>query len=343
MDKSTLEIMLAKANNSIADPSRLTERNTNGYEQGRFTLFHSAMSFCSQKVRATLVQKGAAFKSCDMVIIGNRMASSGKLIPAENYHPDYVRLRLIGGKLLSTDLAANYTGVSSVSTQGFDACAVPTLVDLFTGEVIVDSLRICLHVDRTVSNSPSLVPNDPLLLAQMKAQLDAVDNTPHPALLYGFHPEDDRRPQILQELMLSVYDDKVEALQGLAADNSADHELVAAYHAKIKKEKGGKNVSRDPSFQHAARSRAREIIVQLDRDLQANGAEWLCGTTVTLADLFWGVSLVRLEYLGLGSLWDDLPTVRTYFSNVAELPSIQQEAIESTLMSMPPSKHLRSA
>jgi hypothetical protein len=46
----------------------------------------------------------------------------------ENYHPDYIRLRLRGGQ--GREMVSGYTGRSAVQSEGFDPAVVPTLVDL---------------------------------------------------------------------------------------------------------------------------------------------------------------------------------------------------------------------
>ncbi|MDX0499435.1 glutathione S-transferase [Sinorhizobium medicae] len=340
MDRSKLEEMIELAQKGILENSRVgTIRNPDGEKKGRFVLFHAAMSFCSQKVRATLAQRGAAFESNEMLILARRLPA-GALIPAENYSPDYVRLRLQGREAMKVRLVEAYSGISSVSNSGLDPCAVPTLVDLDAAEVVVDSLRICIHIDAVLPGSNRLVPANPVQLQNVQRQLNAVDLTPHPGLLYGFHPEDDRRPQAIKQAMSSVYEEKLEALTSLIKANEGDGELVAAYQAKIAKETGGRDVRCDPGFQNTLRAATRNILLELDKDLRQNQYAWLCAPHLTLADLFWAVSLVRLKYLGLAKLWSDLPTIDAYLERLLELPSVQSEVLASTISSMPRSDFL---
>ncbi|MYG26997.1 MAG: glutathione S-transferase, partial [Boseongicola sp. SB0677_bin_26] len=73
------------ANSPLTDP----ERNRQvGSGSSRFELYHFALSICSHKVRTCLFEKGAAFMSHDIGILPPML---------ENYHPDYVRLRMQGG------------------------------------------------------------------------------------------------------------------------------------------------------------------------------------------------------------------------------------------------------
>ncbi|MDX1039052.1 hypothetical protein GOL69_17400 [Sinorhizobium medicae] len=78
----------------------------------------------------------------------------------------------------------------------------------------------------------------------------------------------------------------------------------------------------------------------LTRTCAQNQYAWLCAPHLTLADLFWAVSLVRLKYLGLAKLWSDLPTIDAYLERLLELPSVQSEVLASTISSMPRSDYL---
>ncbi|MBB3659458.1 2,5-dichlorohydroquinone reductive dechlorinase [Rhizobium sp. BK650] len=342
MDHIRLNSLVSSARACIADSKRAgVMRFSRGTEKGRFLLFHAAMSFCSQKVRATLLQRGVAYESNEMLILASR-DRDGNLVAAENYSAEYVRLRRSGQVSSVRGLADGYSGMSSVSLCGLDACAVPTLVDLDTGEVIVDSLRICVHIDSAVGGSDPLIPIADQDRQRVFRQLEAVDATPHPGLLYGFHPHRDRRPQVLRDAMKTVYDEKLKTLAALAARHSADPEVVEAYHAKISKESAGRAVQHDVVFQEAIRKATRERLAQLNLDLQQSTTDWLCSNSLSLADIFWAVSLVRLRYLGLAVLWEDLPLVEPYYRMVTSLHSIREEVINATIASMPPSAYLSS-
>lgn len=340
MEDAQLNSLVAKARACITDNTRAgVPRRPDGGENGRFVLFHAAMSFCSQKVRATLSQRGAGYESNEMLILASR-DQEGNLIAAENYGPDYVRLRRFGQARGGGVLADSYSGLSSVSSCGLDACAVPTLVDLKTGEVIVDSLRICIHIDSAVRGPGTLMPTGEAERQDVLRQLEAVDLTPHPGLLYGFHPDEDRRPPLIMEGMKSVYDEKIETLNALISRNSDDSVLIEAYHAKISKESGGRALQHDAAFQQAIRNSTRDRLVQLNLDLQRSRTDWLCTDVLSLADIFWAVSLVRMRYLGLAVLWEDMPLIEAYYQMVTSLESVRGEVIAATIASMPPSAYL---
>jgi glutathione S-transferase len=334
--RASLIEMTAAARAAIADPTRITIAGSRA--EPRFELFHAASSLCSQKVRAVMHEKALSYRSNDMLILGT-MASKG-LVPAEHYSPAYIRLRLVAARELNREFVSGYSGRTSVETEGFDPCVVPLLVDHEAGRVIADSQRICVYLDG-VSRAPiQLIPDAPDARAEVMRQVSIVDRIPNGALLYGFHPDADLRPEALKASMQTVYDHKVMALERLAADNAGDPELVAAYRAKIVKESGGKTVCRDPAFQRAARQKTGQLLSDLERDLAAGSFARTNGHAFSVADVLWGVNLVRLNYLGLASMWGALPRVTHYFDVLARRPSLCKEAIRASLDSLPHSHYM---
>ena len=336
--QQNFESLVDAANNELTDPAR--NRLVGGVEGGtaRFELYHAGLSVCSQKVRAVLAEKDLAYRSHEMVILNSKGIYSGGLTPAENYRPGYVRLRMHGGRALGRSYADKHSGRSSVESEGFDPCVVPTLVDHERSVVVVDSIRICQHLDKEVEGGTSLVHDDEAGAQAVMHQVAIVDRTPQPAVLYGFHPDDDQRPDFIKHVMSDVYDLKVEALDILIRENSDDAALVAAYQSKIAKEQAGKNLAHDNDFQRAIRVEVKQIIDNLDRQLEATGGPWVCGAEFSLADVVWGVSLYRLHWLGLAYLWKDLPRVQGYTDRIYHRPSIREEVINYP-SPMPPSPH----
>jgi len=304
----------------------------------RFEVFHAGLSICSQKVRAVLAEKNISYTSHEMVIVASKGLFSEDFRPAENYRPGYVRLRMYGGESLGKGYATKHTGSSSVDTEGFDPCVVPMLVDHREGKVIVDSKRICAVLDKAVKGPLQLVPEDPQSRAAVEAQVDIVDRTPHPAILYGFHPDDDRRPDFIKGVMSDVHDVKCTALQELIDRNSDDTALVAAYNSKISKEQAGQALAFDPERQRAVRKTMQGIIDELDVQLGENADPWVCGHDFTLADIVWAISLYRIHWLGLALLWTDKPRVADYAQRLYQRPSIVDQVINYP-SPMPPSPH----
>ncbi|VVO23119.1 2,5-dichlorohydroquinone reductive dechlorinase [Pseudomonas fluorescens] len=330
--------MAAAARAAIVDPARITLVGDD--PNPRFELFHAASSLCSQKVRTVLFEKGLSYRSNDMIILC-AMGVDG-IIPAEHYSPAYVRLRLIAGRELNQEFVTRYSGRTSVETEGFDPCVVPLLIDYEVGRVIVDSKRICCYLDAVSREGGQLLCDEAQARAEVVRQVDIVDRIPNGALLYGFHPDDDRRPDILKSVMETVYDCKIIALEALAAANAGEPALVAAYRAKIAKESGGKMVCHDAEFQRAARKHVANLLTELDHALAAKSFPWPDGNSFSLGDVVWGVNLVRLAYLGLASMWDELPNVARYVDALTKRPSLCKEAIQASIDSLPPSSYLNA-
>jgi glutathione S-transferase len=332
-----LKEMAAAARACMADPTRITL--VGDAASPRFELFHAASSLCSQKVRTVMHEKGLAYRSNDMIILG-AMGPDG-LIPAEHYSAAYVRLRLLANSEQARRFVSGFSGRTSVESEGFDPCVVPLLIDYQAGKVIADSKQICRYLDGVSREPIQLLPTDPQVRIEVLRQVDIVDRMPNTAMLYGFHPDADRRPDILKSLMETVYEIKIMSLERLQAAHADEPELRAAYAAKIVKETGGKARRHDAPFQRAARDHTRGLLADLERDL-AGSSPYLNGAAFSLADVLWGVNLTRMTYLGLASLWDGLPAVARYVNALSRRPSLCKEAVQASAASLPPSAYLAS-
>lgn len=324
MVENTVLEFVKKANAGLTDPARNTIEGND--PNPRFELYHMTNSLCSHKVRTTLAAKNAGYAAHDM------------LFPTENYAPDYVRLRLKGGEQLTQ--VSSYTGRSSTTTEGFDPCVVPTLVDRDARCVVIDSEAICIYIDEVLAG-PDLVPAD--INSEVLHQLDIVDGTPHVAILYGTHPGNDVRPKHLRERMAGIHAKKCDRLEKLIEEIKGDAALEEAYRNKIAKESAAaKFIASPANMQHALEEMA-EIVKQLDADLTNNNSDWICGDRYTLADICWSVSLFRLKWLGLGTLWNDdeavnFSAVDQYANRLFVEPCFRQAVIEYP--GMPPSPYL---
>ena len=139
-----IQALVDAANAPLGDPEM---NSVFGDDSPRFELYNFALSLCSQKVRLCLVEKGASFVAHDLNL---DMPQLG------NYDLAYIRLRLAAN--LGAKFATEYSGRSSVSSEGFDPAVVPTLVDHEENIVVADSLAICRYIDRVVDPANSLVP-----------------------------------------------------------------------------------------------------------------------------------------------------------------------------------------
>jgi 2,5-dichlorohydroquinone reductive dechlorinase len=314
-----LETLVAAANAPLTD----TEMNrTIGPGTPRFELYHFALSLCSQKVRACLAEKNAAFVAHDLNL---QMPFLG------NYDPGYVRLRLAADR--GAGFATGYTGRSSVETEGFDPAVVPTLVDHVAGVVVVDSVAICRYIDRVTEPADALVPVD--LEEDIARELAIVDATPHVAVLYGTHPDGDFRPERLRKGMQGVHDRKIAKIKTARDMVLSEPALVEAYDAKIAKEEAAKDFVASPDLMRASLNEILSIVADLDTRL-GDGRDWICGDKFTLADVMWGVSLFRIKWLGMAFVWDGghssndaaRPAAASYGARLFERSSFCKAAID---------------
>ncbi len=143
-----------------------------GGGQPRFELFHAASSICSQKARTVLAYHGLPYLSHEL-----------NMFVGQTYLPDYVRLRMRGCEAFGGALVARHSGSTSAAAFGCDGAVVPTLVNWATNEVIVDSRRICLHLDAQIVDRDRLRPA--ALAAAIDADLEVVDHMPNYQMLMG--------------------------------------------------------------------------------------------------------------------------------------------------------------
>lgn len=318
-NRTDLEQFVAAANAPLTDPAL---NRTIGNVDARFELYHFALSLCSQKVRVCLAEKGASYIAHDINL---------QLPQLGNYDLAYVRLRMSANA--DVRFATEYTGRSSVASEGFDPAVVPTLVDHSSREVVVDSLAICQHIDETFQGATRLVP--PNARNAVLKELEIVDETPHVAVFYGAHPEIDFRPERIRRGMPGVHDRKIAKIRTareLAAD---DPDLLAAFDAKIAKEEAGKTHVLSPQRMRESTSEIVGIVQDLDQRL-SDGREWICGDVFSLADIFWAVSLFRLKWLGMEFAWSGghtlnrmaRPSVAAYAPRLFKRPAFRTAAID---------------
>ena len=333
MSRAEIQSLVDALNARYADRERRQEIRAREGERPRFELYHFFMSMCSYKLRTVLDEKQLAYVSHDIDIFPPDIM---------NYYPEYVRLRLKGGEAMTDGFVRGYTGRSSTETEGFDPCVVPTLVDHEAGQVLVNSKRMCMYLDAEVEGGTKLLPDE--FEDQILRQLDIVDQTPHVAVLYGVHPDDDRRPAFVRRDMVGVHDRKIARLRENRALAGDDPVLISAYEHKIMKETAAKEFVRTEKDMRAAVQEFRDLIDRLEEDLAATGGKWLFGDRFTLADVFWAVSLFRVRWLGLGYIIDSgrgeprYPRVAAYCDRLLARPSVRRAVIEWPMH--PPSEHL---
>eukprot|EP00127_Corallochytrium_limacisporum_P004056 Clim_evm1s157 gene=Clim_evmTU1s157 len=293
-------------------------------DRPRMELYSSAFSICSNKVRMTLAAKGVDYISHEVDI---------KYPAQENFKPEYVKLRLESSIAQNSDLmAVGFTGGSAVAEDGFDALVVPTLVDNEKAAVVADSRLICLYICDNISGGQDLMPDR--LRDKIMEQLDIVDGFPHVAMLYGANPDSkhgDRRPDLFKTAMIGVHDKKAEAVEtAWQAVKGQSSRLDAAYSAKLEKQKSCHMFTATKEKMQNAVDKAQQLVEALGKLLVGNQGPWIFGEDFTLADVFWIVSIFRLQYLGYGWLWEersDLAHISEYAKRGYALESMKSAVL----------------
>jgi 2,5-dichlorohydroquinone reductive dechlorinase len=280
----------------------------------RLELFHFTMSICSQKIRGALFQIGAPFASSELIIMPPF---------SENYSAEYVKLRMASAIARSRPFVKGYSGSSSVENEGFDPLAVPTLVDHEKGEVVADSRVIAGYLD--ILSGGALVP----LHWQNRIwnEVAIVDAIPHAGLFYGANPDGDDRPEEIQVGMQGAHRKKIELVRKRLERLPEESVLREAYTHKIMKEEAGREFISQPANMRRIIASTNSAIARLDGRLAESTGEWLIPEGFTLADIFWGVSLFRLLYLGYDWMWRDCPRVSEYAERLFASPAIQDGVI----------------
>ena len=316
---ATLESIAAHARKGLANPPESIGATIGAdiTEMPRFELFNAPNSICSQKVRAVLAHHHTPYRS-QLV----------KIFVGQTYLPDYVRLRLIGCDAIGGPLMAVHTGSTSVATGGCDPAVVPTLIDWQTKQVMVDSKRIAFFVDKEVGGS-SLRPA--ALQDAIDEELKVVDNLPNYQMLAGKPPGEDHRPEARRKANgVDFAMSKVQRCDEFLAQHANDPELVRGYTAKRSKELTAAQNLFTPEAMQTAYDKAEAGCNHLEEKLKASKTKWLLSDNITMADLYWGVELLRMQNMAAEFFWinSKRPAIEKYFEKVKTIPAIRSAVID---------------
>ncbi|MEM9315259.1 MAG: glutathione S-transferase family protein [Pseudomonadota bacterium] len=321
MNKKEFDAIVDAANAHLTNSFKNRVIGSDGGATPRFEVYHSAPSLCSHKVRTVLAEKQIPHVSHDMQIM-----PLGKAVP-QNYRPSYVRMRLLGGE--GKSFASGYTGASSVETQGFDPCVVPTLVDREKQRVIIDSSEICKYLENECDTGTRLVPEG--MEAAIQTQIDIIDRSPHVAMLYGANPDGDVRPEGLRKGITGVQARKIVKLRQMMSEVREDPDVLAAYESKIAKEEGSADFVATPEKMRQAYAAMEAHADDLEQQLATHSGAWSMGEDFTMADVMWSVSLFRLKWIGLGYCWEQggaRPRVASYVDRAFKRPSFRSAVFD---------------
>ena len=210
-----------------------------------------------------------------------------------------IRLDLFAGDQLKPEyLALNPNGV------------VPTIQD---GEsVIVDSAVIMEYLDET-RPEPRFTPADPVHRATMRSMLRFVDEVPTPAV----------RVPSYNLAFLPHYQAMSEA------------EFLAVCEAKPLRREFLMKMGRTgfpQSEMDEAIGRLRRGVERLADWLQSSDGPWVMGSAQTLADIAVMPVIVRLNDIGLASLWNAHPEVANWFDAIQSTAAFESTYYHGSLL-----------
>ena len=306
---------VADARQALGDAGRIQGVATGGAP--RYELFHAASSICSQKVRTILAHHEMAYTSHDL-----------NMFVGQTYLPGYVRLRMLGCDHYGGALVSHHTGSTSAAAHGCDGAVVPTLVDWEAGEVVVDSHRICLHLDAQAAEPDKLRPHT--LADAIDEDLRVIDDMPNYQMLMGRTVNGSKPGASLQDMGAAFSQRKVAWCTQYLEEHGDDPKLAAAYTAKRAKELSAANTLFSPQAMTSAYDRAQAGLAALERKLERRATRWLYRDAVSLADLFWGVELSRMKNIGAATFWEGgrLAHVERFCASTEQIPAIRTAVMD---------------
>ncbi len=310
----SLETLVADARVALGSAGEVQGPNPGAAP--RYELFNGANSICSQKVRAVLAHHGLPY-----------VTHSVKMFEGQTYLPDYVRLRMVGCAELGGALASHHSGSTSTAAGGCDGAVVPTLVDWQAAAVIVDSKRICLYLDGEADGTGRLYRAD--LASAIDEELAIVDNLPNYQMLMGRKVAEAENTATRNDVRGSFSRRKVAWCDRFLQEHADEPALVQAYTAKRAKELSAANELFSPEAMRAAYDRAGSSLDTFERKLERRTGPWLFGEALTMADLFWGIELLRMKNMGVATFWEGgrLPQVAAFIVAAEALPSIRSAVL----------------
>lgn len=309
-----LRILVEQAQNALAGDSALIGAGAN--QEPRYDLFHAPNSICAQKVRTVLAYHDIAYTSRPV-----------NLFQGESYLPGYVRLRMAGCEAIGGAMANYHSGSTSAEMGGCDGAVVPTLVDWQENRVIVDSKKICVHIDAQIADADRLRPGT--LADAIDKQLEIVDNIPNYQMLMGRTPNAAEAAQTKGSIGSDFSTRKVAWCDRYLAEHADEPILVKAYIAKKSKEQSAADILFSSHSMADAYEKAEAALQTLETELGEHEGAWIFGYAVTMADIFWGIELLRMENLGVSHFWDGrLPRVTKFLASAAKLPAIKAAILD---------------
>ena len=176
---------------------------------------------------------------------------------------------------------------------------VPTLLD--DGDVVIDSTVINEYLE-DVYPEISVRPGNPKVAARMRAWRQYIDEVPTPAI----------RPPSFNAYFVPIWSDMTDA-------------QFFEYTERLPLRKHFYRKMGRTGFSQADIEEALDKLGQTLRRMEQSLTDgpWLIGDQYSLADVSITPTIVRMEDLGLSSMWDDLPHVKDWYGRIQARPNFR--------------------
>ena len=188
------------------------------------------------------------------------------------------------------------------------------------GVVITDAINIALYINNHFPG-PELFPARQQERELMEELVTLQQQYPETELSYCVLDEKKRRRA------LRDFDARRKVLTELAKKHEA---LEATYASKFDEIDRLSSRMEDPDYKQEIVNRLHRILDVLDQ--AASRDVFLCGPEYSLADVVWTAFLARMEYLGLGKMWQDgrRPNLDTYYTNMKARKSFKKAQLSTS-------------
>lgn len=192
---------------------------------------------------------------------------------------------------------------------------VPAL--MHDGRPVIESTVICEYLDEVFPDKPQLTPEDPIDRAAMRAWLRYIDEVPSMAV----------RVPTFNNVIISAYKDMSEREFADFADSMP---LRKQFFLRMGQD-GFNKFEYDSAIEQLQRT-----IDRMEGQLAEHGP-WLVGANYSIADICVVPLFVRMEDLGMASMWENRTNVIDWFRRASARPSFDEAFYEGTRMAVPES------
>lgn len=194
-----------------------------------------------------------------------------------------------------------------------------------------DAHNIVLHADEFFPQSIKLFPKDDTRDV-VKEQFDLACSVFVEALTYGEAPGGPKLPWHMRGMMKSNHGKKYNMLTKKLNEHRNDPYLKACYESKLAILTKQIEILGSEEQLSEIVNATKIIMKQLNKQLiieHTKDGGWLCGENYTIADMQWGLTLVRLHIRGYHDLlWGDYPAIEVYCKKLMARPAIQKAVVQ---------------